>query len=41
MDPVFYTPRLKVTLVTAAERGSAELEWMHEIRSDRQATFWR
>ncbi|KAF2803403.1 uncharacterized protein BDZ99DRAFT_468352 [Mytilinidion resinicola] len=40
MDPVVFTPRLKLTLVTKIERGSPELEWMHELRSDEKASSW-
>ncbi|KAF2838720.1 hypothetical protein M501DRAFT_1004531 [Patellaria atrata CBS 101060] len=40
MDPVIFTPRLKLTLITSAERGSKELEWLHELRSDEKAMFW-
>jgi hypothetical protein len=41
MEPIISTPRLKLTLVTTAERGSLESEWLHEIRSDEKATWWR
>jgi len=41
MDPEIITPRLKLTLVTHAERGSQELEWLHELYSDEKATWWR
>ncbi len=41
MDPVIFTPRLKLTLVTQMERGSPELEWLHELRSNKEATWWR
>ncbi|MCJ1437604.1 hypothetical protein MMC27_006991 [Xylographa pallens] len=40
MEPVIFTPRLKLTLVTKAERGSPELEWIHELRSDEKASWW-
>ncbi|KAK7900515.1 hypothetical protein LTR67_002797 [Exophiala xenobiotica] len=40
MDPIIFTPRLKLTLITKAERGSPELEWLHELRSNEQATWW-
>ncbi|EEP77821.1 predicted protein [Uncinocarpus reesii 1704] len=40
MDPIIFTPRLKLTLVTKAERGSPELEWLHELRSSKEATWW-
>lgn len=41
MDPILHTPRLKLTLITHAERGSEELNWLHELRSNKQATAWR
>ena len=41
MDSAISTQRLKLTLVTKAERGSPELEWLHELRSDEKATWWR
>ncbi|ORX98070.1 hypothetical protein BCR34DRAFT_523944 [Clohesyomyces aquaticus] len=40
MESTIYTPRLKLTLVTTVERGSQELEWMHELCSNKEAT-WR
>ncbi|KAJ9499634.1 hypothetical protein LTR99_000264 [Exophiala xenobiotica] len=40
MDPIIFTPRLKLTLITKAERNSPELEWLHELRSNEQATWW-
>lgn len=40
MEPVLNTPRLKLTLLTHAERGSEELKWLHELRSDKQTTLW-
>lgn len=40
MEPVLTTPRLKLTLITHAERGSEELTWLHELRSDKQSTLW-
>ncbi|KAJ4333371.1 hypothetical protein N0V87_007662 [Didymella glomerata] len=40
MEPVLTTPRLKLTLITHAGRGSEELKWLHELRSDKQTTFW-
>ncbi|KAF2181138.1 hypothetical protein K469DRAFT_638785 [Zopfia rhizophila CBS 207.26] len=40
MDPIIFTPRLKLTLVTKAERGSPELEWFHELWSNEKATWW-
>ncbi len=41
MDPIIFTPRLKLTLIKKAERGSPELEWLHEVRSNEKATWWR
>jgi hypothetical protein len=41
MDPVLTTPRLKLTLLTHAEKGSEEFSWLHQLRSDKQAQFWR
>jgi hypothetical protein len=41
MERTASTPRLKLTLVTAAERGGPELKWIHEIRSNEQSTWWR
>ncbi|OSS54857.1 hypothetical protein B5807_01791 [Epicoccum nigrum] len=40
MDPVLTTPRLKLTLLTHAEKGSEEFSWLHQLRSDKQAQFW-
>ncbi|KAF3039982.1 hypothetical protein E8E11_005559 [Didymella keratinophila] len=40
MEPVLTTSRLKLTLITHAERGSEELAWLHELRSDKQTTSW-
>ncbi|KAF2678682.1 hypothetical protein K458DRAFT_376283 [Lentithecium fluviatile CBS 122367] len=40
MDPVITTPRLKLTLIARAERGSQELEWLHELHSDEKARWW-
>ncbi|EOA84135.1 hypothetical protein ACJQWK_00776 [Exserohilum turcicum] len=40
MKETFFTPHLKLTLITTAERGSQELEWLHEVRSDEKATWW-
>ncbi|RAR07370.1 gnat family acetyltransferase [Stemphylium lycopersici] len=38
MDKTLFTPKLKLTLIETAEKGSQELEWLHEIRSDEKAT---
>ncbi|KAF2464549.1 uncharacterized protein BDR25DRAFT_337396 [Lindgomyces ingoldianus] len=40
MDPIIFTSRLKLTLVTKAERGSPEFEWFHELRSNEKTTSW-
>ncbi|KIW16823.1 hypothetical protein PV08_04013 [Exophiala spinifera] len=40
MDTSISTPRLQLTVITAAERGSPEFEWVHQLRSDKQATWW-
>ncbi|KAL9633000.1 MAG: hypothetical protein Q9204_003574 [Flavoplaca sp. TL-2023a] len=40
MDPIIITPRLKLTLITAAEKGSQEFEWLHDLRSNEKATWW-
>ncbi|KAF2826890.1 hypothetical protein CC86DRAFT_322657, partial [Ophiobolus disseminans] len=40
MEPIITTPRLQLTLVTAAERGSPEFEWIHELRSNEQSSWW-
>ncbi|CAO2647261.1 Nn.00g081830.m01.CDS01 [Neocucurbitaria sp. VM-36] len=40
METTVFTPRLKLTLLTSAERGSPEFEWLHEMRSDAQVTLW-
>jgi hypothetical protein len=41
MKRTLLTPRLKLTLVEEASRGTQEFEWMHELRSDEQTTWWR
>ncbi|KAI4222334.1 MAG: hypothetical protein L6R36_006218 [Xanthoria steineri] len=41
MDSIITTPRLKLTLITSAERGTKEFEWLHELRSNEKATWWR
>ncbi|KAL8885395.1 MAG: hypothetical protein Q9192_006650 [Flavoplaca navasiana] len=40
MDTTIITPRLKLTLITAAEKGSQEFEWLHDLRSNVKATWW-
>ncbi|KAH7381342.1 GNAT family acetyltransferase-like protein [Phaeosphaeria sp. MPI-PUGE-AT-0046c] len=40
MERTILTPRLKLTLVEKAERGSQELAWLHAIRSDEKTTWW-
>ena len=41
MDQELTTPRLKLTLLAHAARGSEEFAWLHELRSDKQAQHWR
>ena len=41
MDSILTTPRLKLTLLTHAPKGSDEFNWLHELRSDKQAQHWR
>lgn len=41
MDSILTTPRLKLTLLTHAAKGSEEFSWLHELRSDKQAQHWR
>ncbi|KAF1937822.1 hypothetical protein EJ02DRAFT_514951 [Clathrospora elynae] len=40
MDPIVFTPRMKLTLMTKAERESPELRWLHELRSEEKVTWW-
>ncbi|EDU44047.1 hypothetical protein PtrM4_132950 [Pyrenophora tritici-repentis] len=40
MDATILTPRLRLTLLTTAERRSNELEWIHALRSDEKASWW-
>ncbi|KIW32730.1 uncharacterized protein PV07_04258 [Cladophialophora immunda] len=40
MDTFVLTPRLKLILVTTAERGSLEFEWLHQLHSNEKATWW-
>ncbi|KAI4650480.1 hypothetical protein J4E93_002836 [Alternaria ventricosa] len=40
MDHTIFTPQLKLTRLMAAERGSQEFEWLHQLRSDEKAAFW-
>ncbi|KAL1799080.1 hypothetical protein ACET3X_003117 [Alternaria dauci] len=40
MENTLFTPQLKLTLITTAERGSQEFEWLHELRSNEKASFW-
>ncbi|OAP60082.1 hypothetical protein AYL99_05084 [Fonsecaea erecta] len=40
MDPVIFTPRLKLILVAKAERGSPEFEWLHQLHSNEKTTWW-
>ncbi|KAF3481453.1 uncharacterized protein GIQ15_04212 [Arthroderma uncinatum] len=37
MDPLIVTPRLKLTLLTKAERGSPEFKWLHELHSNEKS----
>lgn len=41
MDALILTPRLKLTLLTRAERDSDEFTWLHALYSDEKAAFWR
>jgi hypothetical protein len=41
MDPTIPTPRLTLTLLTAAPRGSPEFDWIHELRSNEQSSWWK
>lgn len=41
MDSTITTPRLKLSLVTTAPRGSSEFNMIHELRSNEQSSFWR
>jgi hypothetical protein len=41
MQGTILTDRLKLTLIEKAEQGSQELEWLHEIKSDEKAQWWR
>lgn len=41
MEATIMTPRLKLTIMERAERGSQELEWLHEMKSDEQCQKWR
>ena len=41
MEPVIRTQRLKLTLITRAERGSQEFKWLHTLYSDEMSSFWR
>ena len=41
MEATIITPRLKLTLLTAAEPGSQEFNWVHELRSNEQSSWWR
>ncbi|KAI9815032.1 MAG: hypothetical protein M1827_002875 [Pycnora praestabilis] len=40
MDPIIFTPRLKLTPLTKVGRGSPELEWLHELHSNEKTTWW-
>lgn len=41
MDSIITTPRLKLTLLIHAAKGSEEFDWLHELRSNKQAQHWR
>jgi hypothetical protein len=41
MQRTISTDRLRLTLIEKAEQGSKELEWLHEIKSDEKAQWWR
>ncbi|KAF2092542.1 hypothetical protein NA57DRAFT_50152 [Rhizodiscina lignyota] len=40
MDPVIFTPRLKLIFLAKAERGSPEFEWLNELHSNEKSTWW-
>ncbi|KAF2648617.1 hypothetical protein K491DRAFT_771952 [Lophiostoma macrostomum CBS 122681] len=40
MDHTLSTPRLKLTLITKADPGSQEFEWIHKLRTDEKAVAW-
>ncbi|KAH7079692.1 GNAT domain-containing protein [Paraphoma chrysanthemicola] len=40
MDSTITTQRLKLTLLTKADLGSQEFDWVHEIRSNVQSSWW-
>jgi RimJ/RimL family protein N-acetyltransferase len=40
MQSTISTPRLKLTLITSADRGTQEFAELHELRSDQQTTWW-
>ncbi|KAH7071453.1 GNAT domain-containing protein [Paraphoma chrysanthemicola] len=40
MDSTISTQRLKLTLLTKADPGSQEFDWIHEIRSNEQSSWW-
>ncbi|KAF2023191.1 hypothetical protein EK21DRAFT_81439 [Setomelanomma holmii] len=40
MDATILTPRLKLTIFTTAKRGSQEFDWVHELRSNEQSSWW-
>jgi RimJ/RimL family protein N-acetyltransferase len=41
MESTIFTLRLKLTLIEKAQRGSKQLAWLHELRSNEKATWWR
>lgn len=40
MDAIITTQRLKLTLLTRADRNSEEFAWLHALYSDDKASFW-
>ena len=41
MESVIFTPRLKLSKITQAERGGPDFECLHELHSNEKATWWR
>ncbi|KAL5117408.1 hypothetical protein ACEQ8H_004724 [Pleosporales sp. CAS-2024a] len=40
MKSKIVTPRTKLTLITNLERDSQEFNWIHELRSNEQSSWW-
>ncbi|EFR03730.1 hypothetical protein MGYG_06728 [Nannizzia gypsea CBS 118893] len=40
MDSIIITPRLKLVLLTKAEKESLEFGWLHQLHSNEQSMFW-